>query len=411
MDANLSIVSGLVPHLFRIEYTKLTAVLCRHFGFDQIETAEDIASETFARALESWSLHGIPENPTAWLYKVAKNRTIDQIRRHRLHSGAQNELEHFSQTAEIPGLPELSPGNIVDSQLRMIFAVCNPLVSPEAQVALALQLLCGFSVEEIAGVFLTSRETVKKRLYRAREILRASGTDILRVKLTEIPERSERVYLTLYLLFSEGYFSNTPGNVIRENCCAEAMRLAAILTENKETDTPVANALLALMCYQASRIPARGNYCEELILFEDQDRQLWDRNLIDKGNHYLVKACSSPVYSRYHIEASIAFWHTTAGDNRWQHILDLYNRLLLLEYSPVAALNRTFAFARVNGAAAGITEAEKLGLTGNRFYHSLLGHLYAGIDPAVARSHYARAIDLSLTQVEKKTLQKQMDRL
>ncbi|WP_245645459.1 RNA polymerase sigma factor [Niabella ginsenosidivorans] len=376
-----------------------------------IEIAEDIASDTFLKASESWAVQGIPANPTAWLYTVAKNKTKDyfkhiavfetQIQEAMRPTGIETEQEY-----------EFSSQNISDSQLAMIFAVCNSSNSIGAQICLALQILCGFSVEEIANAFLAKPETIKKRLQRARTNLRNDHFQISVLSEAEIKLRLDTVLKTLYLLFNEGYFSKTNNLIIRKDLCSEAIRLALVLTGNALTDTPETKALLALMCFQSSRLAARTNDSGEAILFDEQDKNLWDKALIEKGNYYLINACKGNEISKYHLEAAIAYWHTTPTDqNKWQHILGLYDQLVTIEYSPITALNKLFAYAKVHGHAGAITEAEKLNLAGNSYYHGLLGYLYAGTDADKAILHYEETIKLTKSQMEKQTLQKQIKKL
>jgi len=400
----------LLPHLFRQEYAKMTAVLCRHFGLKHIETAEDIASDTFLKASEHWAINGVPENPVAWLYTVAKNKARDYFK----------NLSVFETKIKNGLITDISGENdfefdtriIPDSQLAMIFAVCNPANSDEAQICLALQVLCGFSVEEIANAFLAKSETIKKRLHRARTNLRNDNFQITTLGEAEITSRLDTVLRTLYLLFNEGYFSGTNNRLIRKDLCSEAVRLTFLLTENPLTNQARTNALLALMCFQSSRLEARTNDKGEAVLFDEQDRSLWDNTLIEKGNFYLVNACNGNEISKYHLEAAIAYWHTTPTDqDKWLHILQLYNQLILIEYSPITALNRLFAFAKVYGNAKAIEEAEKLDLIDSSYYHGLLGYLYSGTDIAKAIRHYGQAVKLTRSGSEKKTLKKEIERL
>ena len=403
--------SELLPQLFRLEYSKMTAVLCRLFGLQHMETAEDIVSETFLKATEVWSAQGIPENPTAWLYTVAKNKTKDYLKHISIFETQVKGALTSGETQAEPDF-DFNPQSISDSQLAMIFAVCNPANSAESQICLALQVLCGFSVEEIADAFLSKTETIKKRLLRARSNLRNDNFQIRQLQEATIKERLDVVLRTLYLLFNEGYFSKSNNHLIRKDLCSEAIRLALILTENPLTNTTQSNALLALMCFQSSRLDARANNEGETVLYEQQDKNLWSKELIEQGNYYLVNACSGNEVSKYHLEAGIAYWHTTPTDNnKWSHILQLYNQLILIEYSPMTALNRTFAFAKVYGHQPGIQEAEKLGLSNNSHYHSLLGYLYAETDTDKAIAHYQQAICLTKSTAEKKTLMKEINRL
>lgn len=403
--------NGLLPHLFRQEYAKMTAVLCRHFGLNEIEIAEDIASDTFLKASEHWAINGLPENPTAWLYSVAKNKANDYFRRNAVFE--TNVKIHFklgeSEQAEIV---EFDEQIISDSQLAMIFAVCNPINTSESQICLALQILCGFSIEEIAGAFLAKPDAIKKRLQRARANLRNDSFQLSPLSDTGIASRLGVVLKTLYLLFNEGYFSKTNNNLIRKDLCAEATRLTLLLTENPATDTPETNALLALMCFQSSRLDARTNVQGEYILFDDQDRSLWDKSLIDRGTYYLVKATEVEETSKYHLEAAIAYWHTSSEEeSKWQYILQLYNQLILIEYSPVTALSRTYVLAKVQGFEKAIAEAEKLQLNDSTYYHELLGFLYSKIDIDKAIRHFNQAINLTRSNTEKQTFIKEIARL
>ncbi|WP_175634539.1 RNA polymerase sigma factor [Pedobacter ghigonis] len=405
--------SVLIPHLFRTEYRKIVSVLCYRFGIEHIETAEDIVSDTFLTATESWSIKGIPENPTAWLYTVAKNKTKNYLRHHAVFEQKlvnQIQIETENET-EID--LDLSDKNINDSQLAMMFTICDPVVSKEAQIALALNLLCGFGVQEIADGFLTGKDTIYKRLKRAKEKLKEAGIKIEQPKITAINQRLETVLTTLYLLFSEGYYSVSNDATLRKDVCAEAMRLNYLLISNAITDVPAVNALFSLMCFHASRFDARTDASGTAILYEDQDEKLWNKELIEQGIYYLNRASKGDTLTKYHLEAAIAYWHTHKTDRaeKWENILQLYNQLLILEYSPIIAMNRTFALAKTNGKAAAIAEAEKLNLNDNHLYFSLLGNLYSGIDDQKALKHFNTAIDLAVTAADKKMIEKSIQKL
>ena len=403
----------LIPHLFRTEFSKITAVLSKTFGLANIEIAEDIASETFLAALDTWTYKGIPENPVAWLYTVAKNKTKNFLHRNSIFN--EKIIPHLKRSAT--GTEEmeidLSEKNIKDSQLQMLFAVCHPAIPAEAQVGLALRSLCGFGIDEIANAFLTNKETINKRLFRAKEKLREEKIELAFPGENEINERLETVLTTLYLLFNEGYYSESNDSIIREDLCHEAMRLAELLMQTDETNTAPVNALYALMCFHASRFAARKNDNGEIILYNDQDETLWDRGLIEKGAFHLHQASKGNQLSKYHLEAGIAYWHTIKADTKekWENILQLYNRLLQLEYSPVAALNRTYALSKANGKQEAILEAEKLNLGSNHFYFTLLGELYTGIDNAKAKENFEKAFSLAKTSADKQTIRKRIDTL
>lgn len=404
---------ALIPHLFRTEFGKITAVLSKLFGIDHIEVAEDIAGETFLAALETWPYKGVPLNPQAWLYNVAKNKAKNYIKRNHVFSekilpGVRNTTATFEEIKI-----DLSDQNIKDSMLQMLFAVCHPSIAAEAQIGLSLRILCGFGIEEIANAFLVNKETINKRLFRAKEKLRLEKVQIEYPGESEIGKRLETVLTTLYLLFNEGYYSESNDSVLREDLCLEAMRLMYLLVENESTNLPHVNALLSLMCFHASRFAARKNNNGEIVLYHNQDETLWNDELIARGAYYLHRASTGNTVSTYHIEAGIAWWHTRKADTKekWENIFQLYNRLLQIEYSPVAALNRTFALSKVKGKQAAIIEAEKLQLNSNHYYYTLLGELYKGIDNSKAKSNFQTAYALAKTQTDKQTIEKEMDNI
>ncbi len=403
----------LIPHLFRTEYRKLVSVLVKVFGMEHIETAEDIVSDTFLKAAESWGLKGLPKNPTAWLYTVSKNKAKDFLKRHSIYTGKIiPEIKRTEQSLHEVEI-DFSNKNISDSQLQMMFAVCNEAISTEAQVGLSLNILCGFGAEEIADAFLSNKETIYKRLARAKEKLRTENIKIELPPEPEIHKRLETVLTTLYLLFSEGYYSSSQNTTLRKDLCLEALRLNVMLTDNEQTNTPQANALLSLMCFHASRFEARTGQNGELIIYKDQDETLWNEELIQKGIHYLNKASTGNTLSKYHLEAAIAYWHTHKQDTvqKWESILQLYNKLLLLEYSPMAALNRTYALSKANGKEEAIKEAEKLKLTEYALYYSLLGNLYEDVDNKKALNCLQTALSLTKTAGEKIILETSMARI
>lgn len=403
----------LLPHLFRTEYRKIVSVLCYLFGINHIEIAEDIVSDTFLSAAESWSLKGIPENPTAWLYTVAKNKTRNYLKRDALFEQKLSaEIKYNTPKSEEIEI-DLSNKNIADSQLAMIFTVCAPCISAESQVALALNLLCGFGIQEIADAFLTNKEVIYKRINRAKDKLKTEQLKIEEPSPNEIDKRLDTVLTTIYLLFSEGYYSISQNTILRKDLCVEAMRLCYLLIENEGTNRPAVNALFALMCFHSSRFETRTDKNGETILYEDQDETLWNKELINTGEQYLSKSSGGYKISKYHLEAGIAYWHTHKEDTteKWENILQLYNSLLILEYSPIAALNRTFALAKTSGKTVAIKEAEKLNLSDNHFYYSLLGNLYTDIDNDKAVQHFRTALSLANTTADKSIIKKNIEKL
>jgi len=392
----------------------MVAVISRLFGLQHIEIAEDIVSETFLLAAETWGVKGVPPNPAAWLYTVAKHRTLYYFRRNKiLQKKIIPELtirqEKDQEIADI----DFSGQNIKDSQLQMLFAICDPAIASEAQIGLALRILCGFGIDEIAEAFLSNKETINKRLFRAKEKLRAEKVRMELPPASEIVGRLDNVLHILYLLFNEGYYSRSRDQILRKDLCLEALRLALMLTEYKPANRPATNALIALMCFHASRFSARQSDEESLILYEQQDETLWDTELISQGIYFLGLSAEGDEISSYHLEARIASWHCIKEDTKekWQDILQLYDQLLLINYSPSVALNRVFALYKANGPQAALAAAEKLNMENNHFYFVLLGELYSHIDSGIARRNFQKAASLAKTQTEKQLIQKKIDAL
>jgi RNA polymerase sigma factor (sigma-70 family) len=399
--------------LFQQEFSKMVAVISRQFGLQYIEMAEDIVSDTFLTAIEEWKIKGVPPNPEAWLYTVAKRKALYVIKRGKIFD--RKVIPELKLDKENYALIELdfSASNIRDSQLQMLFAICNPLIASEAQIGLALRILCGFGIDEIAEAFFSSKSTINKRLLRAKEKLRTENLKMELPHKSELDSRLDIVLHIIYLLFSEGYYSSTQNKILRKDFCLDAMRLAILLTEYEITNSPKANALLALMCFHASRFDARQTAKDDFILYEEQDKNLWDEELIRKGNYYLDKSARGEDISSYHLEAKIAFWHCDKEDSKekWENILHLYNLLLIINYTPGVALNRTYALFRANGREVALEEAEKLKLESNHFYFLLLAELYGDQEPEMARKSFKNALRLAHTDTEKQVIQAKMDRL
>ncbi len=400
----------LIPHLFRTEFRKIVSVLSKLFGLAYIEIAEDITSDTFLLAAETWGKKGLPQNPTAWLYTVAKNKTKDYLKRNQLfNKKIVEEIKYTSTSIEEIEI-DLSNKNIIDSQLQMMFAICHPSIPIEAQIGLSLRILCGFGIDEIADAFLSNKETINKRLFRAKEKLREEKLNMEWPTINEFDQRFQAVLTTLYLLFNEGYYSASQNRSLRKDFCVEAMRLTYSLTENEKTNTPNVNALLALMCFHSSRFEARTNYEGDMILYHEQDETLWNKQLIQKGELYLHKSAVGNNITKFHIEAAIAYWHTQTNNNKekWEKILQLYNVLLQIEYSPMAALNRTYALAKADNHEKAINEALKLKLENNHLYFALLGELYIKINKPKAIENFTIAIEKAKTLQDKDVLKKKL---
>lgn len=402
-----------LKEIFKREFSKVVAVISKIFGLQHIEIAEDIVSETFLAAAENWGLRGVPENPTAWIYAVAKQKALYHFRRNKILE--QKVLPEITARQEASDNMELdfSDENIRDSQLKMIFAVCNPAIASEAQIGLALRVLCGFGIDEIAEAFLTNKETINKRLFRAKEKLRAEKIAMEMPPDTALADRLDNVLRVIYLLFNEGYYSRTQNRVLQKDVCYDAMRLALVLTEYERTNLPKTNALLALMCFHASRFDARQPANGAYFLYDEQDESLWDQQLIKEGVRFLVASAEGNEISAYHLEARIAYWHCTKEDtmSKWREILSLYDQLLMINFSPAVALNRIFALSKVKGINAALAEAEKLGIEDSHFYFLLLGELYTGVDALRARASFERSLALAKTPMEKEVIQSRIDNL
>lgn len=408
-----------LKRLFQDEFAKMVAVISRQFGLQHIELAEDIVSETFLLAAETWGVRGLPPNPAAWLYAVAKQKTLYHFRRRNLLD--QKILpELMKRQTDEEAWPELSfsEETIRDSQLQMMFAVCTPVITPEAQIGLALRILCGFGIDEIAEAFLTNKEAINKRLFRAKEKLRSISAVMALPPEPELVRRLDMVLHVIYLLFNEGYYSKTQNQTLQRDLCLEAMRLGLRLTEYAQTNQPQTNALLALMCFHASRFDARrGDVAQtgddSLMLYEQQNEALWDAALIQRGFYFLNQSLEGDQVSSYHLEARIASWHCQKEDTpeKWTAILQLYDQLLLVNNSPSVALNRTYARYKAEGATAALADAEQLGQLTNHFYFVLLGELYGEIDPRQAISHYQQAYALAKTPTDRQSIRHRLDRL
>lgn len=405
--------------LFRHESGRLVAALTRVFGLDNLALAEDVVQDTFCRALEVWKLRGVPENPSAWLMKSAKNRAIDLLRRERKARNLVPELGRLleSEWTLVPTVNgAFSAETIKDDQLRMMFTCCDPVLSEETQVALTLHLLCGFTTREIASSFLSKRPAIEKRLERGKKAL-ATSTRLFDLADRELPERLSAVHYVLYLLFNEGYHSASAESVVRVELCREAMRLASLLVENPLVSSPATNALCALMWLHSARLPARTSGDGELISLAEQDRSRWDSDAIAKGNAFLDRAANGTELSEYHLEAAIAAMHTNAPNTQatdWAGIVWLYDALMRIRPSPVVALNRAIAVAQTNGPECGIEEIRKIEqrekLEAYPFFSAALGELELRAGQTErARKHFEAAVALARTPAERRFLKQRAD--
>jgi RNA polymerase sigma-70 factor (ECF subfamily) len=412
-------IARLTEHLFREDFGRLVATLTRHFGVEHLQLAEDVVQEAMARALRSWPSTGVPKNPSAWLTQVAKNLALDAIRRETSFRGKEEAIiaafEH-SSGEEREGDSGFDENEIRDDRLRLLFVCCHPHLPQEAQVALALKTLCGFSTLEIARAFLSTEASIAKRLTRAKQRLREDHIPFEIPSGPELAERLESVLQTLYLLFNEGYKASGGARLVRDELCHEAIRLLTLLVEHPAGDTGSAHALLALMLFNAARLAGRTDTEGLLLRLEEQDRTKWNVELIGRGLRHLQDSARGGELSRYHLQAGIAACHGTAPDfasTDWPQILSLYDRLLALEETPVVALNRAIAVAEVHGPARGLAALAEIGdpspLESYHLYHAVLGDFEARLGRhAAAAEHFTRALKLADTRSEQIFLEQRL---
>ena len=411
MDQNKNI-NQLVDHLFRHESGKMIAVLSRLLGLQNIEIAQDLVQDTLLQAMNAWRYGNIPENPSAWLYRVAKNKAIDFLRREKKFREISPQYSYLleSEYTLASTLNNLFLENeIQDSQLRMMFACCHPTIAEESQVALTLKTLCGLSVNEIAKAFLTSDETISKRIYRAKEKIKAEKIELDVPESHELSSRIDTILKSLYLLFNEGYKSSNPDKLIREDLCEEAMRLCFILTQHSLTAFPRSKALLALMCFQASRLDARLDDNNNIILLKHQDRNKWNRSLMSKGFELMEESTEPFEVSTYHLEAAIASQHASARSfeqTDWKSIYHLYEMLYQLQPNPVVAMNKAIASAYAIGKQNALDELQQIkGLEHHHLYYASIGEIYFELEnKSEAKKFYQKALQLTSSMQEQQLL-------
>ncbi|MBN8856000.1 MAG: hypothetical protein BGO55_15295 [Sphingobacteriales bacterium 50-39] len=411
----------LVDHLFRHQAGRMIAVLTRIFGIHNLELVEDTVQETFLKALQVWKFQPIPDNPSGWLMQVARNRTIDLIRRQQKMSDISEELRLRLQTGTEDAIQQFFlDTEIADSQLRMIFTCCHPALNTEDQVALTLKTVSGLSAAEIAKALVSNDATIQKRLYRAKEYIKEHSIRFEIPVGQELHHRLESVYTVLYLLFNEGYNSSKADELIRYDLCSEAMRLCKLLTEHPVGNTPSTYALLSLMCFQASRFDSRIGDDNSIILLEHQDRRLWNQDLIRWGYYYLNRSSTGDHLSIYHIESAIAAEHCLARDfasTNWKHMLKLYDCLLEYKPIPIVMLNRAIILAQlglVEEAIGIIRELPGIAylLKHHYIYNAVLGDLYSKAGNITeARGLLENAYELTPSLAEKKLLRGRIERL
>lgn len=409
-----------LAHLFRHESGRLVSALTRVFGFHNLALAEDVVQEALCRALEVWKLQGMPDNPSAWLMSTAKNHAVDVLRRERTARTFAPEITRLLES-EWTFRPTIEaafgPHAIQDDELRMMFSCVDPQLTQEAQVALILHILCGFSVGEISNAFLCSAAAAEKRITRAKKVL-ATATSLFELSgSADFCSRLSAVHRALYLLFNEGYHGSNARTAVRIELCREAIRLATLLRDHSLAATPATLALLALMCLHAARMPSRVDKNGTLSLLPNQDRSQWDAELIREGQRLLEQSATGEEVSEFHIEAAIAWCHAaapTAQATNWAQIIALYDTLLRMRPSPVIALNRAIAIAQHAGPEAGLTAihaiADRERLRAYPFYAMALGELELQCGRhGIASQHFANALQLARNPTEKRFMESRID--
>ncbi len=396
----------------------MTASLTRLFGVQNLALVEDVVQDAFCRALEVWKLRGVPANPSAWLMTTARNRALDMIRRERTARTFAPEVTRLLETEWTAAavVAEAFSGDVVlAEQLRMMFSCCHPDLAEPAQIALILNILCGFAAPEIAAAFLTGRAAIEKRIARGKRLLAGCST-LFDLSDADFLARLSAVHRALYLLFNEGYHGASTHGAVRAELCEEAMRLTALLREHPVTRTPATFALSALMALHAARLPARIDAAGELQSLWDQDRSAWNHALIAEGQELLDRSAAGDELTAYHVEAAIAAIHAAAPtleSTDWNAIVTLYDRLMAIAPSAVVALNRAIAIAQRDGPDQGIEAIERIAdrerLGAYPFFPAALGELERRRgNVGEARTYFGQALRLARSDAERRYIERRI---
>ncbi len=412
-------VSGIVEHLFRHEGAKMVAILTRIFGIEHLNLAEDVVQEALVRALQTWPFYGVPKNPSAWIMRASRNLALDVVRRRKVFQNKQEEIVRLmDRHGAAPDETIFSEDEIGDDRLRMMFVCCHPAIPAEAQVALALKTLCGFSVEEIGHAFLTSDAAIAKRLTRAKQKIHQARIPFEIPAGKELEQRLDKVLQSLYLLFNEGYKASSGENLVRDELCDEAIRLAELLVAHPVGNQPKTHALLGLMLLNAARNPTRLDDEGNLLRLQEQDRTRWNKSMIARGMFHFARSATGDELSEYHLQAGIAACHCAAKDYEstdWRKILSLYDQLAEFDESPVVALNRAVAIANIRGPKAGLEALRCVRdlskLSSYYLLYAVLGEfeLRSG-NLETAAEQFRRSFELAETKSERAFLLKRLQR-
>ena len=417
MDTPTTDLNETIDHLFRQKAGQMVSLLSRIFGIDKLELIEDAVQDAMIAAMRKWPF-GVPENPSAWLIQTARNKVIDELRRAGKSVGLESD-----EGLELPARVSAASGNellpLGDDELRMIFACCSPAVAPDSRVALTLKIVGGFSVAEIARAFLAGDEAIAKMLTRAKKRLREDKGFPELPPARELPDRLDAVLRVLYLMFNEGFGATAGDDLVRRELCFEAIRLAEMLLRSEETSTPEVQALAALFCFQAARLPARTNDAGELVLLEDQDRSRWDMRLAERGLDHFRRSARGDVLTEYHLESEIAGVYTLApsfAETDWPRILACYDELQRRRYSDVVELNRLIVLSRIEGVGRAMAKLDERFSDGrlDRFYLFQItrGHFLAEAGhSADAEAAFTKALSLTDNTVIRRSLIERIARL
>jgi RNA polymerase sigma factor (sigma-70 family) len=396
----------------------MVAILTRVFGVEHLTLAEDVVQETLARALQTWPFYGIPENPSAWIMRAARNLAVDVVRRKKVFREKEPEIIRIMDRPTPPpdARDSLAEEGLEDDRLRMMFVCCHPQIPADARAALALKTLCGFSVTEISRAFLTTEAAIAKRLTRAKQRIREAGIRFEIPSGPELAERVDGVLQSLYLLFNEGYKASVGERLVREDICREAIRLTELLAQHPAGNLPKTHALLALMLLNAARFPTRVDDEGNLLRLREQDRSRWDQSMIARGMMRLAASATGDEISEYHLQAGIAACHSMAKTYEatdWKQVLRLYDQLVQFDDSPVIALNRAVVVGNVSGPRAGLDAVAAIKgrdkLESYYLLYAVLGEFHSQLNdlPAAAR-HFRRAWQLAELKSEQKYLSKRV---
>jgi RNA polymerase sigma-70 factor (ECF subfamily) len=416
-DAVLATPDVLVDHLFRNRAGQMVAYLTRLLGPEHIDLAEEVVQEALLKALQNWPYSGIPQNPAGWLFRVARNAALDAIR-HRTLAGEKNvefAAERIRDVEAAVGDGTHIEDQLRDDELRMVLMCCHPALPRDARVALSLKTVGGFSTREIARAFLSDEPTIAQRLVRAKRQIRESAIAFELPLGDDLALRLDSALEVIYLMFNEGYAAQSGEGLVRQDLCGEALRLGRLLAKSS-VGTPQAHALVALIAFQAARLPARVDSGGELVLLEDQDRTLWDQKLVALGFHHFSQCAEGAHMSAYHVQAAIAAVYAGAQQSThidWPAILSLYDRLMEISPSPVVALNRAVAIAKVEGPQAALAAlrplAEDRSLRNYHLLPAVQGRLLLNLgDHEAAADCFRQALERPCSEPEKRFLQRKL---